>query len=63
VPTTSAKVTQAIVGIGGLLNLPPKLTLVSATVPALGDAGGLGNRNLVVRANTITVANFPPTPQ
>jgi hypothetical protein len=58
IPNTSATSTDPQSGIGGFVNLPARLTLVTATT---SDGKKITGPNYFIRAGTMTVTSLPPT--
>ena len=58
IPNTSATATDPQSGIGGFVNLPARLTLVTATG---SDGKKITAPNYFIRAGTMTVTSLPPT--
>jgi len=61
VPNISATQTDPRSPIGGFVNLPPKLVLVSATSAAAGNKT-MGTMTVNIRAGSFTTTTFPPIP-
>ena len=61
IPNISAMQTDARSPIGGFVNLPPKLALVSALSTAAGNKT-MGTMTVNIRAGCFTTTSFPPIP-
>jgi hypothetical protein len=60
-PDTTAKATDAQAAIGGIVNLPAGLAVITGTLPDQGDKP-IGNLTFIIRPGTLTAAFFMPPP-